>query len=368
MAIVGINLFMFAAAPFAWAESQVKSPSGSATIEGDFRASMIHRDNGLAKTTDTTPDAEDSFGVREADLHFNGAIDSKTLYMFEFSLVGADYNSKNASQIANPSSGVTPWDVLKQAHVTHQVGPISWRLGRQFVNQGGWDFRRQTHSAHGWGNYTGHLPFGRYEDALTLMADGVGEWSVQLLNDLITSDVDSGATWNQKKHPTFVAAYRGQFGAIEPLVQFGTMDNQKSNWLDLGVRASVSGLVATLDYSRVSWGVKTTDVDDEVKSEDQIATSITLNVVFEIRGTATPYLYLSSFDKKQSPEDAKVNTRGFDDNAFNWSIGADIDAIGSEHFKPFFTITSNSGEFEDIDGKVEVKSEMNIEMGAWANL
>jgi hypothetical protein len=365
MRFIGVCIAGLALANAAWAESNVMTGAASANIGGDFRASWSHMDNGLDKRDGgDTPDASDTIDVKEADLHLHGKIDAKTMYKFEFSLLNSDYNSKNAGAIAGGTA--TARDILKQAYATHELGPVSWTLGRQFVHQGGWDFTRETHSAHAWGKYAGALPYSRYADGLAFNVKAGGDISLQLLNDVTTAD---GGTWNNRKHPTFVLAYHGSFGPVEPLFHYGTLDNQKSSWMDLGVKTSMNGLNATLDYHTVKWGVKTADGADKWKSEDQVSTAITLNVGYEIKGTATPYLYISTYDMKQSPEDSKVNADdSFADNGFTWSIGADIDAVGGANYKPFFTITSNSGKYNDSKGEEETRSEMNIELGAWGNI
>lgn len=337
-------------------ESAPNSMSNSMNWSGQFRAAFNYMNMGLNKSDGYEPEAQSMISTEVASLVANGKVNSKTDYEVRFNLLGGT-------------------SAVDYAWVRTKMGPVNVTAGRLYVFQGGFDNKAVEYKKHGNGKYMDNLMRSRYEDGINVGMDLAGELSLQILNDAPVRDAAGNATsWNKENQQTFVLNWTGQkFGPIMPIITYGTEDNQKSNWIDVGVKTAMAGLDASLDYSMMNVGTKTPD-GEGFKNEVSTATSITLNVGYEIKGTATPFFYLSTFDNKQAGTDAKVNSAGtdgtmnWDDNAMTLAVGADIDAVGGKDYTPFVEIVSNSGKWNDAKGDEETKSEMNIRVGVHATL
>jgi hypothetical protein len=252
-------------------------------------------------------------------------------------------------------------------------------VGRMTTAIGGWDNMDSGYKDHaqGWAGYDSNLAFADYEDMIALHMAVAGKISLQLVNDKKADNevatVEDNMMWNKTSHPTYIISWQGQFGGIQPLVNIGSYDNNKSRWIDVGVKANMSGLAATLDIHSGSEVAKGTDADGKAEGWESTTMAITAKGGYEIKGTATPWVYVSTWDRKQYEdkdaglEDSKVNADGaWDDNAMTYGLGADLHMMG-KGWTPYVALVSRSGKFDKDPTPAEVeeesKSEMAIRLG-----
>jgi hypothetical protein len=373
---VGVSIAGIALANSAWAQDvNVTTGANSAKLGGEFRAEYLYTNNGLAKTEDVTPDATSTFQLQEVNLKLNGKVNSKTEYAMRFDLVNGGYGGLKSA--------------VDYAYGTHWLNDsVGFSMGQMKVLFGGFDVSDESYRTHAIGKYKENFVFDKYEPMFAFHVKAAGQVTLQLLNDVTVGD---GGEWNQNAHPTFALGWQGKFGPIEPLFNLGTYDNQKSKWIDVGVRTDMSGLQASLDFNQNTISHKVGE-----DSKEDVATNISVRAGYELKGAATPWLYFSTFDVKQnadaSPtgEDRKTNAfvpagvdvpspfggtntiknpsdvYMFDDNGQVFGIGADLNMFG-DGFNPYIALVNQSGKWmEGADEKT--KSEMMIKIGALAEL
>lgn len=348
--------FLFAAlgvgfAPVAFGQEDVtvKTMAESAKVGAEFRAELNYDDHGLEKVTGYDPKATTAVQLQTLKLKLGGNINSNTEYKFRFNLL-------------NPTT--TPVDY---GYATHWMGAVGFSIGKMKVLQGGWDNMDNGFRDHIQGPYAKNLAFDKYEDMIALHLKAAGKVTLQLVNDV-------QGQWNTTEHPTFIIGWQGEFGPISPIVDIGTYDNQKSNWVDVGVKGNFSGLKAGLDVKMDTITAKDTTTGKAKESKDT-ATSYTLKAGYEIKDSAYPWIYVSMYDRKQDKNDAKINsittdaagkkTYSFDDNGMAWGVGADFLMLG-KGWTPYAAIVSQGGKFakDDTDvTKEEDKSKMQVRLG-----
>lgn len=355
-------------------EANVSTSAASAKLGGEFRSELTYTDNGMKKMKGgDDPDSSTTIGVAAANVTLDGKVNSDTEYAFRFNL----YNPVPTA--ANPYNGPLAYGYGK--HWFNKM--MGFSIGRQKVLQGGWDNIDGSFRTHATGIYDQNLVFQEYEDMIGLHLNVAGTMTLQLANDRIAGAPGryGNANWNQSSHPTWILGWQGSFGPIAPIVNIGSYDNNKSRWIDLGVKTDMNGLMASLDIYQNTMTRKVADPTDAKKNEEpqNVATSVTLNVKFMIKGTATPFLYFSTYDNKQADDsklglkDSKVNTTNADgsmawnDNGVVWGVGTDLHMMG-KGWSPFVAIVGRSGKWDDGAGKEETKSDMTVKIGALAEI
>ncbi len=351
--------------------ANVTTDANSMKVGGEFRSELIYDDHGLEKATGFTPDKTTTIQVTNANIKMSGNVNKDTEYAFRFNLL-------------DPQNTGGP---LGYGYGTHWFSKmVGLSIGKMRVMQGGYDnidsnYRSHTTSVLVAG---GNLAMPDYTPMIELGLKVAGEIKLQLVND-VTVGGGTGE-WNQSAHPTWVLGWMGQFGGIHPMIDIGSFDNNKSRWFDVGIKTSMAGLNATLDYynqSRVHKVADPTDPDKNKEPADTL-TSIALNVGYEVKGVMTPWLHFSTFDNKQADdkdlglEDGKTNSNGknaagatvynWDDNGTVIGVGADLAMMG-KGWTPFVAITSTSGKFDKNGGaagttpKEESKSNTQVKLG-----
>ncbi len=331
----------------------------SMKIGAEFRAEMNRTDQGLQKTKGNTPDVLTSMQVQTLKVKIAGNLNKDTEYKFRFNLL-------------NPTKSP-----LDYGYGLHWFSPtMGMGFGKMKVMQGGWDTQDDTFRDHWKGAYQEGKAYDTYDSMIAVHIKVAGEVRLQLLNDVTTA---GRGEWNKSGHPTFALGWMGKFGAISPIFDLGSYDNNKSRWTDIGVKAEMSGLLARLDLRDEVDSHKGEDSDGKAKSFEDKGQAMTLYVNYNIKGTATPFVYYSTYTKKQyadssiGAEDSKVNsvdtdaatgkkTYHFDDNATVLSVGSNFAFLG-ERWVPYVALLSKSGKFADPAGKDETKTETQIRLG-----
>jgi hypothetical protein len=340
----------------AWGQdANVTTGANSAKLGGEFRAEYMYTNNGLDKVEGYTPPAESWFQVQTVNVTLKGKVNAKTDYAFRFNLLRP-----------NATSGAVDY-----AYGSHWFSDsVGFSMGQMKTLIGGWDLYGFDYRTHAIGLYHANLPVSLYQPVLAFHLKAAGQITLQLFNDVADA---SGARWNKNSHPTYALGWMGKFGPIEPLVNIGTYDNQKSRWIDVGIKTNMSGLVATLDFNQNSYSNKVPDGSSN-KSEEDVATNISLRAGYEMKGAATPWLYFSTYDNKQHGTDSKVNSptaagetgHHFDDNGQVFGLGADLNMFG-DNWNPYVALVSTSGKWmEGADEKS--KSDMQIKLGVLGSI
>lgn len=360
----GVSLVGAALASSASAQdANVTTGSKSAKLGGEFRSELTYDDHGLQKTDGFKPDKTTTIAVQAVNVKLSGWVNNDTEYGFRFNLL-------------SPAKGV-----VEYGYGTHWFSKmVGFSFGRMRVHQGGWDNMDGSYRTHVTGVYGDNLAYRSFDDMIALHVMAGGKVTLQILNDVTTA---TGGSWNKSAHPTWVLGWMGEFGPIKPLFDIGSYDNNKSRWIDVGIKTEMNGLFATLDFYNLSAVDKAVDTSGKAKEATDVATSITLNVGYEVKGSVTPWLYFSTFENKQADDDklvparkdSKVNSAstdpatgvtsyGWEDNGVVYGVGVDIHSMG-KGWTPYVALTSRSGKFPKATDptKEETKSEMQVKIG-----
>jgi hypothetical protein len=360
--IFGVSIAGLALAQVAWAQggsaTNVTTDANSMKVGGEFRSELIYDDHGFQKAEGFTPDKTTTIQVTNVNLKMAGNVNSNTEYAFRFNLL-------------DPGQG-SP--LLQYGYGTHWFSKmVGFSIGRMKTMQGGYDNMDASYRSHTTAVLAGNLAFADYEDMIALTLKVAGEVKLQILND---HTVASGGEWNKSAHPTWVLGWMGEFGGIHPMIDIGSYDNNKSRYFDVAIKTAMAGLNASLDYHNNNVVHKVMD-GTKAKEEADVRTAIALNVGYEVKGVATPWLHFSTFDNKQADnkdfamEDRKVNGYDtdasgakiptWDDNGQVIGVGADLAMMG-KGWNPFVALVIQSGKFDKNAGagaKVEEETKSN---------
>ena len=339
----------------------VTTGAASMKVGGEFRSEFLYDDNGLSKTSAFKPDKTTKVAVSAVNLVLGGNVNKDTEYGFRFNLL-------------NPSQSNGPLDYGYGTHWFTKA--LGFSIGKMRVMQGGWDHMDGDYRTHAAGIFNDRLVYRDFDNMFTLNLRLAGELKLQVVNDVTvpasaTATRAAGATaggeWNKSAHPTTVVGWTGHFGPIQPLVDFGSYDNNKSSWGDLSLKASMACVDATV-------GAYFNKMVHANKKSDTL-TAYTMNVACHIKGAATPWVYVSTFSTKEDSDlayntlnaDGSVN---WDDNSSTWGLGADLEMFG-KGWNPFVAVVGNSGKFQKAAGdtnNTETRSNVQVKLGVLAEI
>ena len=371
---LGVMLSGLVLAGVAHAEDvKVTTGAVSAKLGGQFRSELLYSNNGIQSTDAKKADASTTLDVDTANILLDGKYNNDTEFAFRFNLYNPSINNGH----------VEPIDYGYGTHWFNKM--IGWSFGKMMVLQGGFDNIDGDFKSHATGVYAQNLVFNTYEPMTALTVKAGGTFTLQVLNDKVSAGNDG--VWNKNKHPTFVLGYRGDFGPVSPLVDIGSYDNNKSRWLDVGVKTEMNGLMATLDYYNNNHANMLEVAGEKPKSAADVSTAITLYAQYEVKGAVTPWLYFSTFDNKQFEDktlglsNAKYNdstpavaatettaatpaTYSWNDNGQTIGVGVNLNDMG-KGWTPYIAFINQSGKFEDEKnpGEAKSKSEMWLRVG-----
>jgi hypothetical protein len=335
----------------------VGTAADSAKLGGEFRSEFLYDNNMLSKEDGMKdPKAATGLQVQAVNVKLSGLLNKSTEYAFRFNLLNP-----------GPDNG----GPLQYGYGTHWFSDvIGFSFGRMKVLQGGWDqldgsFRDHASGAYrgvdrgmGVKNSGGNLPFRDYEDMAALHIKAAGKVTLQILNDRNPS---TGAYWATTQHPTYDLGWQGDFGGIMPLIDVGTYDNQKSLWWDVGVKAKLAGIDASLDVGQNRHARKGADSSGKAKADIDTGTNVALRAGYEIAAAAKPWLYFSTYDNKEATDsvagtkDVKYNSidmtgtapvYDWNDNGQTIGVGVDMLSLG-KNFTPYLAVVDYMGKWED---------------------
>lgn len=346
-------------------DTVVKTAADTLKIGGEFRSELLYDNHQLEKGPGMEPEATTELQVQKARIKLSGKINPDTDFAFRFNLL-------------DPSTT----GPLEYGWGKHWLSKnVGFSMGRQKVLQGSFDLLEENFKTHAIGAYEKNLAFAKYQDMAAVHVVAGGALTLQLFNDVVR-DATYSYRWNEKKHLTWVLGYRGSFGPIEPMVNFGSYDNSKSKWVDVGIKTEMAGMSAHLNYYSNSESKRGIDAaTGKAKAVTDVGTSISAYVAYELKGKAKPWLYVSKFDKVQGDgtgtdlggKDRDYNkfdtdkTSGavtgykFDDNAVVWGTGVDLTSLG-KGFTPYLAVVGKSGQWLKDNNPAETKSESKSQL------
>jgi hypothetical protein len=353
-----------ALAPAALAqETNVTTFADSAKIGAEFRAEAIYDNHGLEKVKGYDPDASTTVGVTKARIKIAGNLNKETTYAFRFNLL-------------DPHKTGTPLDYGYGTHwFTDMFG---FTFGKAKVHQGGWDNMNGNFRDHAKGALFDNLVFPEYTPMIAVQAKVAGLLQLQIVDDVVAGE-DATASYNKTQHPTWILGWKGDLGGINPIVDIGSYDNNKSMYVDIGVAAVMGGLNASLDYFMNNHTISDLDSSGKQKDFKDTASNIALKVRYDA-GPVTPGLYFATYDNKQASDskvgkkDLKYNTTydatsgamdpQFDDNGQVAGIWVDVNTMG-KGWTPYLAVVNKSGKFQKdpTSTKEESRSDMQVKLG-----
>lgn len=349
----------------------MKIAAGDATFGGQFRTEWSHTTNGLGKVDEGGKDKKTAgFGVDYAKLKLTGKLNSDTEFAFQMNLLSHKWNYGN------------PADMIERANGTWWMSKMfGFTMGKERVNQDGWDGKDSGNFDAAWGKSVWTTPFKTYANmfAIHLNPGDMGKITLQLVDDLTTvsgpdfagaADGKTGrnttnrpATWNEtNKQPAPVLQYTGEFGPVKPLLQIGQYDMNHSRFIDVGAKFSMADLGVTFDYLMDNYSQKVAKSSGDGYEDKMLTyTNIALRADYTMKGLAKPFVWVSSFNRSGEKEaiaadDVKANQNPstntkcaafkacFDDNAMSLSVGSYILAMG-DGWSPYVVYRSVSGKF-----------------------
>jgi hypothetical protein len=384
---IGLGVAGMALAGTAMAQAQdttnVTSISSKMRLGGEFRSELKYDDHGVSKTDGYTPKKSTDFELQVVNLKLMGNINEQTEFAARIKLV--------RPSLEGP---------VDYAYGTYwATKDLGLSIGRMKLIQGGWDNWDGDYRQHAIGFYRDNLPFSTYQDMFQIGYKVAGIVRLQVFNDKTTA---TGGQWNQDAHPTWDIGYQGEFGSVpvHPVVDYGSYDNNKSSWIDAGVKAQMSDMRVALDYYRNSQSDKVlkSGSTDKYESKENVATAYTLAAAYEVKNVATPWLYFSAYDNKQHDTDLKTNVSkscaageanpldatdlcnaaqangvayAYNDNGTVWGLGADMNFTG-KNWHPYIAFVERSGKFDKNNGtgtvKEDTRNNLWIRVGAHAEL
>lgn len=340
---------------YAAEEISVTTASKSMKISGEFRAEARYQDHGFKKLKDQSADKTTTVEVQTVKVKLSGKLDDKTEAKFRFNL----YNAKS-----------TPLDY---GYLTHWcTDTFGFSAGKMKVMQGGWDSIDSSFKDHWTGAYMDSRPFDTNDPMIAMHMKMAGQINVQVLNDVTTKD--KTGEWNDSAHPTVALGWLGDLGSVAPIVELGSYDNNKSRWIDVGMKTDLSGLKLRVDLRDQLIGRKGTGDDGKAKLEADKAQGATLLASYEIQDFGNPWIYFSNYDKKQYDVDVEGNlvtkdTDGkkfykFTDNGRVMGAGLDFTSFG-KNWTPYLALIVSTAKFIDPEISTdEVESKRQTQMRA----
>ena len=389
--IAGVALAQSAMAQEGTGTSKIETDADSVKIGAALRAEYQYKDDGLKKVAGSDdPAGLQDIGLSAAYLSLSGKVNPKTEFALRANLLPALKLDPSMSLIGDDMSyevaGTS--DVLNYGYLSHWfTDVVGVSFGKMKVLQGGWanyldnGYGREAHIQ---GPLTSALVYPKFKGLFAVHVKAAGQLTLQVFDDIYKggNEGNTEALYNANSHPTVAVGWVGKFGGVEPLVNVGSFDNNKSYWLDLGVRANLAGVDATFDYNRIANVAPTVGTDGATEDAETVKAGFTVSAAYTVPGVVTPFLYFSSLDRDEPGNDVDVNTTettegsrsvsltvDLDDNAFTYGGGVDVLSLG-ENYTPFLAVIGRTGKFQkalDTTG-TEERSDLTVKVGVYGSI
>lgn len=319
----------------------------------DYDVSMNWNDQGMSKAKGADdPDTLYST-AQNAYLNASGQINEKD----SFAVAVHISESKNTS------------DAVEVAKATHRFNNmLSLTVGKNLVNQGGLDNWNATFDAYFNGAYTmNHIPLAAYQPMVQVDVNtGTGGTiTLQVTDDVSGPVTDStGActsnctNYSEGTQPATLIQWKGDFGAVSPLLQIVPYDAGNSMAFAVGAAFGGGPFSGWADFNQDTRAAKSLTGGDATKD---VYTTVTLNLTYDAGGIV-PYLKYSSMDVEQDTNLKGNSAAGtYDDNADILGIGVGFTKI-SDNFAPYISIVRTTSDII-VGTDTETRTEQNVAIG-----
>jgi hypothetical protein len=368
--LLSLSLFLLSCQT-AWAAPEHQSADSPVTspnrmkIGAELRSEGIWSDHGFSDSASYAASPTTEVTLTNLRLSFFGdlnPLDPNIEYNFKFYLL--DDNDKTRFQ----------------GYLAYRIGPFTFYLGKMKVHQGGWDQAMNSVATQVQGNYRKKMVFSPFEPMLAVSFSTMGKISLQFVEDVTT---ENKGQWNENNHLTPIISWFGDLGVLAPVLAYGSYDNNKSYWVDLGIKAHLGSFIGRIDTKFDSYSNKVKEAG-VLKNYADKSTSISVNIEHTIDTLARPWLYVSNFDRVQytskvaNKKDSKVNASSsnasgesiyaLDDNALTVGTGVDILSLGNQ-WTPFVVWTTTFARFAPTNNPAasEMKTQSTLSLGCFAN-
>ena len=333
----------------------------------EARAERIWSDEGFSDIGDDEAPTAADIALTKLRLILSGQVFPNVQYALKFDL------------LETKEKTVQYGYVTYTANIAEQK--VSFFLGKMKVHQGGWDQKINAVGDHVQGTYKRQFAFSSYEPMFATSLTLYGKLTLQLVNDIST---ENKGQWNHNEHLTPIVSWYGELGAFDPVLAYGSYDNNKSYWIDLGLAAETGPLRGRFDAKYDSYSNKVRE-SGAVKDYADKTTSLSMKIEYEVPELVRPWIYVSKFERQQyeskvaNKNDAKVNAStvnangtfvyALDDNAL--TIGAGIDGLNfGKNWTPFAAWTTTLATFADpVDAAAsERKTLSTFHLGCYAEI
>ncbi len=340
---------------------EAKAPAGaslqtmaeSAKMYFEYNFKLLHNDHGMNKV-DGGDDPTQTNELTGSTFKLKTALKAAEKVDFDFA-----FNFLSQKEV---------YSGLETAKVTLWLMPnLGVTMGKDKTHVGGFENYVNSSFRIFDSKYYETKPFSTYARTASIQYKAAGTVSIQFVNDY-KPDANSPREWserpeNAKEQPAMILEWKGDLGAVQPLVAYAGYDNNHSTYLSLGVLYHEGPVTAFFDFIQDQRARAESDTSSKEKIDTY--TNINLQAQYDL-GTIEPFFKFSSFNVKDADTDVKINSAldTWDDNAMQWGIGTYFLKQGT-FARPYISIVGESGKFakSDTDATEETKSNMIMTLG-----
>ena len=350
----------------AWADMHM----GKDTRVGiEYRGELTYDDHELQKFTGNEPAKTTEIDLKWIKATLDHDIMDGTSFHFRYAW-GREW--PYAVSITNVTPAPVPVSYPEYAYLSHKLNDqFSLDLGRMKILQGGYETMNNEFDSLIRSIYTmWGQPFKLYDSAIAVHFHTVGRVPLQLVNDVpagTTTTGFKGYKTTAHKQPAFILQYWGDFNGSMPLLQYGSYDTGRSNFVALGVGFMKNNVSGWVDY--------VLDTNKDTADKEHKATNMSLRVSYDM-GSVEPFLGYVTTDIKQDPDvdgntftgswvsATNFYTGDFTDNFNAWVLGTYFMKHGKS-FRPFFAVIGQGAKmFKDANANsTETRSGMMLKVG-----
>ncbi len=322
-------------------------------IGAELRTEFTYSDNGFGEVVADDPSDSKTWSLQAAKIKMHGNVGENT-----------DYRALLRFEDVVNGVGSNLQDAVELGHVTHHFGDMmSLRVGKDYVNYGGFERKEQNYSAiynSPWvTSNAGSLALSQVGMGLMFnVADG-HKVTVQVIKDDVDFGfaVPAGTTVpdSDAGQPAATLEWHGTFGNLEGLAQIGaSRPNQIGAAvydLGAGIKYKSGAFTGHLDY-----GYKMA----EVNNEDLKAHRIAVHGQYDT-GDFVPFLKFTLYDDISDGADDNGISVDADDNLMELAVGSHWRASG-DVFRPYAAVHFQSGEWSDAANE-DSPTQFNVKLG-----
>jgi hypothetical protein len=313
-------------------------------IGAELRTEFTYNNNGFQKVLADDPDTSKTWSLQAAKIKMHGNVgentDYRALLRFEDVVNGLD---------GNPIQ-----DAVELGHVTHHFSDqVSVRVGKDYVNYGGFERKEQDFTAiynSPWvTDAAGSLGLSQVGIGFLFdVADGQ-KITVQIIRDELAN-----ANNADDEKPAATVEWMGNFGKIKALAQIGASEPMDEAVYDFGVGLGYKsgGLNGHIDY-----GYKTSE---DATGGDLSWHRLAVHAEYDT-GDFIPFAKFTLYDDLSDGADDNGRTPAAMDNLLEFAVGTHWKASG-DVFRPYAAVHAQTGEWDSAANE-DSPTQFNVKLG-----